>query len=354
MKILITGAAGFIGFHLVNRLLSQGHQIVGIDNINDYYDVNLKFDRLAEAGVAKANIRYGHAVESELHPGYKFIQLDLNDKVAINALFENENFDAVCNLAAQAGVRYSIDNPDAYIDSNIVGFMNILEGCRNSKVDNLVYASSSSVYGLNRSYPFSTDDSVDHPISLYAASKKSNELMAHTYSHLFGIRTTGLRFFTVYGPWGRPDMALFKFVKAAMNGQSVDIYNDGEMWRDFTYIDDIVEGIIRVIANPAEPSNEWDAEKPKASRSSAPYRVFNIGNSKPVCLMDFVYAIEKSMGLEIKKNFMAMQPGDVTKTYADVEDLKGEVGYKPDTPLGDGVDRFVQWYKSYYAQTNRM
>jgi len=340
MKILVTGTAGFIGSHLAIRLLERGDEVVGLDNINDYYDQNVKYGRLQRTGIIEnlydgKDIEYGKVLKSNKYSNYKFIKLNLEDKDALFKLFEEEQFDAVCNLAAQAGVRYSLSNPDAYIGSNIVGFLNILEACRHHDVKNLSYASSSSVYGSNKKLPFSTSDSVDHPISLYAASKKSNELMAHTYSHLFGISTTGLRFFTVYGPWGRPDMALFLFVKAALEGKSIDVFNNGDMQRDFTYIDDIVEGVVRVIDNPR--------------KDTPPYKVYNIGNNAPVKLMDFIEAIENKLGKKIEKNFLPLQAGDVPATYADVQDLIDDLGYKPNTPIQEGIDKFVDWYIDFFG-----
>jgi len=334
MKYLVTGAAGFIGFHVVEKLCQEGHEVIGIDNLNDYYDVNLKQARL-----------------NTLSPltQFTFIKLDLSNREGIANLFANEKFDKVIHLAAQAGVRYSIDNPMAYADSNLVGHLTILEGCRHNHVKHLVYASSSSVYGLNSKTPFSTADSVDHPISLYAATKKSNELMSHTYSHLYNVPTTGLRFFTVYGPWGRPDMALFKFTKAIIEGNKIDIYNNGDMRRDFTYIDDIVEGIIRIKDIIPEVNNDWQVESSSAANSSAPYKIFNIGNGNPVKLMDFVESLENSIGTKAKKNFMPMQAGDVYQTYADVEDLFAITGYKPAMSVKDGVDNFVQWYREFYS-----
>lgn len=348
MKILITGTAGFIGSHLAIELIKRGHDIVGLDNINDYYDQTVKYGRLERAGIAKNLIEYNRLVTSSQHSTYRFVKLNLEDKDALMQLFESEKFDAVCNLAAQAGVRYSLTNPDAYIDSNIIGFVNILECCRHTEVKNLSYASSSSVYGLNEELPFSTNHNVDHPISLYAASKKSNELMAHTYSHLFGISTTGLRFFTVYGPWGRPDMALYLFVKAALEGKSIDVFNNGEMLRDFTYIDDIVEGVIRVIENPAKPDPLWNGKTGHASTSSAPYKIYNIGNNNPVKLMDFITAIEIKLGKTISKNFMPIQAGDVPATYADVTDLVIDLDYKPATPIQEGINKFVDWYLDFF------
>jgi UDP-glucuronate 4-epimerase len=349
MKILVTGTAGFIGFHLAQQLLARGDEVVGLDNINDYYDPALKYGRLAESGIAKEAIAEGQLTGSSIHPNYRFIKLDLQDKDGIDRLFQQEKFDAVCHLAAQAGVRYSLENPYAYVHSNITGFMNILEACRHFKVINLSYASSSSVYGLNESYPFSTSDNVDHPVSLYAASKKSNELMAHTYSHLFGIRTTGLRFFTVYGPWGRPDMALFLFTRAALEGKPIDVFNHGEMQRDFTYIDDIVDGVVRVIDHPATAVADWDAVSADPATSSAPYRVYNIGNSKPVRLMAFIEAIERATGRLIEKRLLALQPGDVPSTYADVTALGQDLGYRPSTDIDHGIGEFVRWYRSFYS-----
>jgi UDP-glucuronate 4-epimerase len=334
LKFLVTGAAGFIGFHVVQRLVAQGHDVIGIDNLNDYYDVNLKLARLD--------------VLAKL-PLFKFIKLDLADRSGISDLFVREKFDRVIHLAAQAGVRYSIDNPMAYADSNLIGHLAILEGCRHNDVKHLVYASSSSVYGLNSKIPFATSDSVDHPISLYAATKKSNELMSHTYSHLYSVPTTGLRFFTVYGPWGRPDMALFKFTKAIINGEPIDVYNQGDMRRDFTYIDDIVEGIIRIQDIIPQVNNDWKIETASAANSSAPYKIFNIGNGNPVKLLDFIQSLEKSIGAAAHKNLMPMQPGDVYQTYADVEDLFTATGYKPSMSVEQGVDNFVQWYRKFYS-----
>jgi len=336
VKILVTGTAGFIGFHLANTLVKRGDEVVGLDNINDYYDQNVKYGRLQEAGIIDSlsdgvKIPYNKLLNSFKNPHYRFVKLNLEDKENLNKLFETEKFDAVCNLAAQAGVRYSLINPDAYVSSNIVGFVNLLEACRHFGVKNFCYASSSSVYGINAKLPFSTEDKVDNPISLYAASKKSNELMAHTYSHLFGLQTTGLRFFTVYGPWGRPDMALFLFVKAALENKPIDVFNYGDMSRDFTYIDDIVEGVIRVINNPAKN-----------------YKIYNIGNNAPVKLMDFIEAIEKKLGKTIEKNYLPMQAGDVPSTYADVSDLINDLGYKPQTSINEGIDNFVDWYMDFF------
>jgi UDP-glucuronate 4-epimerase len=348
MKILVTGTAGFIGSHLAQRLLARGDEVVGLDSINDYYDVRVKYGRLQRAGIREDDIAYNTLLTSRTQPAYRFIQLQLEDAEALNALFAAEKFDAVCNLAAQAGVRYSLQNPRAYIDANIIGFLNILEACRHHGVKNLSYASSSSVYGLNEELPFSTRHNVDHPISLYAASKKSNELMAHTYSNLFGIATTGLRFFTVYGPWGRPDMALFLFTKAALEGKTIDVFNHGRMRRDFTYIDDIVEGVVRVIDNPARANPQWSGMHPDPSTSSAPWKVYNIGNNNPVELMDFIEAIERALGMKIKKNLMPLQAGDVPATYADVTDLVEDLHYQPATPVQVGIDRFVAWYREFF------
>ena len=353
MKILVTGTAGFIGSHLAIKLLERGDEVIGLDNINDYYDQNVKYGRLQRGGIINSleegkGILYGKLITSKTNPKYKFIKLNLEDKDAMMNLFAQEKFDAVCNLAAQAGVRYSLTNPDAYMDSNIIGFMNILESCRHNNVKNLSYASSSSVYGLNEELPFSTNHNVDHPISLYAASKKSNELMAHTYSHLFGISTTGLRFFTVYGPWGRPDMALFLFTKAALEGKKIDVFNNGDMLRDFTYIDDIVEGVIRVIDNPAKKDESWNGKTGQVSTSSAPYKIYNIGNNNPVKLMDFITAIENKLGRTIEKNMMPIQAGDVPATFADVTDLVEDLGYKPETSVQEGINNFIDWYLDFF------
>lgn len=361
MKILVTGTAGFIGYHLAKKLLERGDEVVGIDNINDYYDVNLKYARLAELGI-DGHCERSAAILSSKYPKHKFIKASLEDTQNIYNIFENEKFDSVCNLAAQAGVRYSIENPHAYIQSNVVGFLNILEACRNFGVKNLSYASSSSVYGLNESQPFKTTDKTDTPISLYAATKKSNELMAHTYSHLYGIKTTGLRFFTVYGPWGRPDMAPMLFADAILNDRAIKVFNHGNMSRDFTYIDDIVDGVIKVIDNPATAviasdssviaSEAWQSKNLPADRSTAPYRIYNIGNNSPIQLLDFIKTLEKSLGKEAKKNFMDMQDGDVVSTYADVSGLINDFGYKPETSLEVGVEKFVKWYKSFYKEND--
>lgn len=348
MKVLITGAAGFIGYHLAKALLRQGDEVVGLDSINDYYDPQLKYDRLADTGVPTEEICWNALVESRTEPAYRFVRMQLEDEGAVEDLFAREEFDVVVNLAAQAGVRYSLTNPRAYLKSNILGFGNILEGCRHYGVQHLVYASSSSVYGLNEQMPFSTKDNVDHPISLYAASKKSNELMAHTYSHLYGLPTTGLRFFTVYGPWGRPDMALFLFTKAMLKGEPIKVFNRGNMQRDFTYISDIVEGVRRVIAHLPKGSQNWDAQNPDPSSSPAPYKIYNIGNSAPVQLMDFIRAIEKELGIEAEKELLPMQAGDVAATWADVSDLVEDLDYQPQTGVEDGIRAFLNWYRTYY------
>jgi UDP-glucuronate 4-epimerase len=333
MKYLVTGVAGFIGSQVVARLCALGHQVIGIDNLNDYYDVNLKLARLDEINPLTT---------------FQFIEMDLADRDGIATLFKEQQFDKVIHLAAQAGVRYSIDNPMAYADSNLIGHLTILEGCRHNKVKHLVYASSSSVYGLNSKTPFETSDSVDHPVSLYAATKKSNELMAHSYSHLYNIPTTGLRFFTVYGPAGRPDMAPFIFTKKILDGETIDINNNGDMWRDFTYIDDIVEGIIRIQDVIPTVDADWKVESGSPATSSAPYSVYNIGHGSPISLMDFIEAIEEALGIEAKKNFRAMQPGDVYKTYADTSDLFAATGYKATVGVKEGVKAFVDWYKEFY------
>lgn len=332
-KVLVTGAAGFIGFHLAKRLLRDGDRVVGLDNLNSYYDVQLKLDRLGQ-------------LEGEA--GFSFHRLDLEDTAAMGELFAREGFDMVVNLAAQAGVRYSLENPRAYIDSNIVGFTNILEGCRHNGVQHLVYASSSSVYGANTKMPFSIHQNVDHPLSLYAASKKANELMAHTYSGLFGLPTTGLRFFTVYGPWGRPDMALFLFTKAILSGRPIDVFNHGRMQRDFTFIDDIVEGIVRVMARIPSPAQEWDGMAPDPGSSFAPYSIYNIGNNSPVELSRFIEVLEECLGTKAEKNYLPLQAGDVPATYADIDDLCRDVGFRPATAIEEGIARFVSWYRSYY------
>ncbi|WP_029032959.1 NAD-dependent epimerase [Salinimicrobium terrae] len=336
-KILVTGAAGFIGFHLVKKLLNLDYEVVGIDNINDYYDIDLKYDRLKELGIdRKAAENFHEKVQSKHQLGFTFIRVNLEDRGYLPKLFAENNFEQVCNLAAQAGVRYSIKNPEAYVDSNVVGFLNLLECCRNHKIKHLIYASSSSVYGQNEKVPFSVEDNVDHPVSLYAATKKSNELMAHTYSHLYDIKTTGLRFFTVYGPWGRPDMAMFLFTDAMVKKKPIKVFNNGDLERDFTYIDDIVEGIIKII----QPENE---------NSKARYSLYNIGNSKPVKLMDFIREIERQLGVEAQMDMYPMQPGDVNRTWADVESLKEDFGYNPNTPVSTGVKNFIEWFRKYYT-----
>ncbi len=333
MKVLVTGVAGFIGYNLTVRLLKEGINVCGIDNLNDYYDVNLKKSRLS-------------IIEKE--PEFEFQRLDLADREKIKKLFEIQQFDVVVNLAAQAGVRYSLENPESYVDSNLVGFGNILEGCRHSGVKHLVYASSSSVYGLNTTMPFSVRHNVDHPISLYAASKKANELMAHTYSYLYKLPTTGLRFFTVYGPWGRPDMALFLFTKAILDNKPIKVFNNGDMQRDFTYIDDIVEGVVRVMKNIPKADPDWQSDNPNPSSSCVPYKLYNIGNNQPVALMAFVDAIEKAIGKKAIKEYLPLQAGDVPATYADVNDLIKDTGFKPSTSIEEGINNFVKWYKDYY------
>jgi len=386
MKILITGTAGFIGFHLVNKLIAGGNIITGIDNINDYYDVQLKFSRLAQSGIESNAEQWYQPVKSTLYPNYTFIRMNLEDKQELDTLFENENFDVVCHLAAQAGVRYSIDHPEKYISSNITGFFNVLEACRNYKVKHLVYASSSSVYGNQQKMPLSVDDVTEHPVSLYAATKKSNELMAYTYSHLYNLNTTGLRFFTVYGPWGRPDMAPVLFANAITSGTPIKVFNHGNLERDFTYIDDIIEGIYRVIHNPPVPNEksstnfplltggvsdqredgvvEQDTSNQQPLTSSSdrpahecgvvlspatpPHSIYNIGNGTPVKLMDFISTIEKAIGKEAQKEFLPMQPGDVLKTFADVSALKNDFGYAPNTSLQNGIAEFIKWFMQYY------
>jgi UDP-glucuronate 4-epimerase len=350
MKFLVTGAAGFIGFHVAHYLVDRGDEVVGLDVINDYYDSDLKYSRLDFRGILKSEIEKGKLVRSKSYPNYRFIQLDLVEKEPLLKLFEQEKFDVVIHLAAQAGVRYSLTNPEVYIQSNIVAFLNILECCRFHPVKHLVYASSSSVYGSNEKMPFSTSDNVDHPISLYAASKKSNELMAHTYSHLFGIPTTGLRFFTVYGPWGRPDMALFLFTEAILKGEPIQVFNYGKMKRDFTYIDDIVNGVVKVADKPAQPAVDFDSLNPDPGSSKAPFKIYNIGNSSPVLLMDYIHAVEKGLGKEAKMELLPLQPGDVPASHADVTDLIRDMDYKPDTSIQDGVSAFTEWYLSYYKK----
>ena len=349
MKILITGVAGFIGFYLSEYLANRGDEIIGLDNINDYYDVSIKYGRLKSLGIEKSAIKYNKLILSSKFRNFSFIKLNLEDKENIEKLFKKENFDKVINLAAQAGVRYSLINPQAYINSNITGFLSILECCRNYEIKHLTYASSSSVYGLNEKQPFSSKDNVDHPVSLYAASKKSNELMAHTYSHLFGIPTTGLRFFTVYGPWGRPDMALFIFTKAILENRPIDVYNYGKMERDFTYISDIIQGIVKVNDNPPKGNKNWNSKNPDPSSSKAPYKIYNIGNSKPVELMSFVKTIEKELGIKANINLLPIQPGDVPATFADVTDIAETLGYKPEVSVKEGIRNFINWYKEFYS-----
>jgi UDP-glucuronate 4-epimerase len=334
MKVLITGSAGFIGSALAIRLLQRDDEVIGIDNLNDYYDVELKKARLAR---------------TLDDPGYTDIRINIEDREGIADLFATYKPDRVVNLAAQAGVRYSLENPLAYVDTNLVGFANILEGCRHNDVEHLVYASSSSVYGSNTNMPFSVHDNVDHPVSLYAASKKANELMAHTYSHLYGLPTTGLRFFTVYGPWGRPDMALFLFTRNILAGKPIDIFNHGNHRRDFTYIDDIVEGVVRTLDRVAEPDPDWSGDSPDSASSTAPYRLYNIGNNNPVELMHYIEVLEDCLGIKAEKNMLPLQPGDVPATYADIDDLVRDVGYKPDMSVEQGIARFVDWYRDYYA-----
>jgi UDP-glucuronate 4-epimerase len=334
-QVLVTGAAGFIGYHLAARLADEGIIVAGLDNLNAYYDVELK----------KARLR-----RLEQKPGFSFHRIDLEDRDALNRLFSERKFDVVVNLAAQAGVRYSLENPHAYVDANLVGFVNLLECCRHFNVSHFVFASSSSVYGANTKMPFSVHDNVDHPVSLYAASKKANELMAHTYSHLYGMRCTGLRFFTVYGPWGRPDMALFLFARAILEGRPIQVFNHGRMQRDFTYIDDIIEGVVRVMGKLPEPDPDWSGDNPDPGTSYAPYRVYNIGNNRPEKLMDFIRALEEILGKEAEKEYLDLQPGDVPATCADIDDLYNAVGFKPMTPIKEGIQRFVDWYRDYYSE----
>ncbi len=331
--VLVTGAAGFIGYHLAERLLAEGDAVVGLDNLNDYYDVGLKQARLERL---------------RMHPRFSFEAIDLDDRAAIDALFARQAFDVVVNLAAQAGVRYSLVNPNAYVKSNVSGFVNLLEACRHAEVGHLLYASSSSVYGALTQMPFSVRQNVDHPMSLYAASKKANELFAHTYSHLFRLPTTGVRFFTVYGPWGRPDMAMFLFTRAILEGRPIDVFNDGRMERDFTYVDDIVEGLVRLSRRPAAPDASWDGAEPTPSTSNAPYRIYNIGNNEPVRLLRMIEILEDCIGRKAEKRFLPIQPGDVPATYADIDDLKRDVGFEPTTPIEVGVERFVRWYRDYH------
>jgi UDP-glucuronate 4-epimerase len=337
--ILVTGAAGFIGFHVARRLLDRGEEVIGLDNLNAYYDVNLKLARLQQL---------------QADSKFRFHTFDLGDRAAMEALFVEHQPDRVVHLAAQAGVRYSIQNPHAYVDSNVTGFLNILEGCRHHRVEHLVFASSSSVYGANRRLPFSVQDPVDHPVSLYAATKKANELMAHTYSHLYQLPTTGLRFFTVYGPWGRPDMALFSFTQAILEGRAIDVYNNGKMKRDFTYIDDIVEGVVRVLDRIPQPNSHWSSVSPELGSSNAPYRLYNIGNHQPVELLRFIEVLEDCLGIPAKKNLLPLQPGDVLETYADISDLRREVGFEPRTSIETGIAKFVEWYRDFYTIPSAM
>jgi len=348
MRILVTGSAGFIGFHLTNRLLADGHTVTGVDSLNHYYDVYLKIDRLQHQGIERSEIAYKTPVTSHFNPNYTFWQVNLEDKETMLRVFGKGNFDVVINLAAQAGVRYSLTHPEAYVNSNIAGFVSILECCRHHHIKHLVFASSSSVYGLNKHQPSSTADNTDHPVSIYAASKKSNELMAHSYSHLFSLPVTGLRFFTVYGPWGRPDMAFFIFTKAIVEGKPIKLFNEGKMLRDFTYVDDIVEGIVRVMNRIPQKNASWSDEHGDISSSSAPYKIYNIGNNTSVKLIDLVEAIEHEVGKKAIKQLKPMQAGDVVETFADVNDLMRDIGYQPSTDIKDGIRQFVKWYKEYY------
>lgn len=347
LKVLVTGAAGFIGSFVSRRLLERGDEVVGLDNINDYYDTALKYGRLGFLGV-EGDIRWNEPVRSGKYDKFRFVRMNLEDRKAMHELFAGERFDVVVNLAAQAGVRYSLKNPYAYVESNVYGFLNVLECCRTGGVKHLVYASSSSVYGLNGKVPFSEHDGIAHPVSMYAATKKMDELMAHTYSHLYGLPTTGLRFFTVYGPWGRPDMSPFLFADAILHNRPIDVFNNGDMLRDFTYIDDIAEGVLRVIDRSPVADECWKADSPDPATSCAPYRLYNIGNSHPVRLMDFIEAIEEAIGRKAKKNFMPMQPGDVYQTYADTTDLQADFGFKPDKSVRDGVKETIDWFRKFY------
>ncbi len=347
-KILVTGSAGFIGFHLVNGLLSEGHEVIGIDNINDYYDIKLKLGRLNVSGIDANQVDYNKKLTSTKNDTYSFVKLDINDRENLKSLFETSNVNVVVNVAAQPGVRYSLINPYAYGESNLLGFLNILENCRNYEIEHLVFASSSSVYGLNETIPYSIKDNVDHPISLYAATKKANELMAHSYSHLFRLPVTGLRFFTAYGEWGRPDMAYYLFTKAIYEGKEIKVFNNGNMERDFTYIDDVVGGIVKVAESPAKVNPKWSGISPDPSSSTAPFRLYNIGNNKPVRLMDFIEEIENTVGKKAIKQFLPMQPGDVSKTWADISDIEKDFGYKPETTINVGIPRFVNWFKEFH------
>ena len=351
-KILITGTAGFIGFHLTQKLTAEGYNVIGLDNLNNYYDVNLKLGRLKEQGFDIDNIDYNKPIKSSLNNSW-FTKLDLIDKDNIEKLFKENNFDIVINLAAQAGVRYSLENPQAYVDTNVSGFLNILEGCRHHNVEHLIFASSSSVYGLNETVPFKESMNTDHPISMYAATKKANEMMAHSYSHLYNIACTGLRFFTVYGPWGRPDMALFLFADAIVNDKPIQIFNNGEMFRDFTYVEDIVNGITNVLETKPAPSNEFNAVNPLPHISSANYRIFNIGNSKPISLLDFIEAIEHKLNKKAKKEYLPMQPGDVHRTYAETIELHKVTGFCSQTSVEEGINKFVDWYTLYYSDVSQ-
>lgn len=347
-NILVTGSAGFIGFHLARELLLRGYDVIGLDNINDYYDVELKIGRLKELGITIKTIINNQYIKSEIFDNYKFIKIDLNDKDNIEKLFADNNIKIVINLAAQTGVRFSLVNPHAYTESNITGFLNILENCRNYEIEHLVFASSSSVYGLNETMPYSTNANVNHPVSLYAATKKANELMAHSYSYLFNLPTTGLRFFTVYGEWGRPDMSYFLFTKAIYEGKALNVFNNGEMERDFTYVGDVVNGVIQVMDNPPKQNHQWTSKPPESSSSIAPYKLYNLGNSKPIKLLDFIREIEKSIGIKANLNFLPMQPGDVVKTWADITESKNNFDYKPDTTITIGIPKFISWFKKFY------
>lgn len=346
-KILVTGAAGFIGFHLIKKLLGEGYHVIGLDNINNYYMINLKYDRCKALGISSSKISDKLLVKSDKEPNYSFIKADLQDYTTLTKLFETQKFDNVINLAGQVGVRYSIENPRAYIESNLVGFSNLLELCRHYSIGHLVFASSSSVYGLNGTIPYATSHNVDHPISLYAATKKSNELMAHSYSYLYGLPVTGLRFFTVYGPWGRPDMAAYLFIDAISEGRTIKVFNNGEMTRDFTFVDDIVEGIFRVLEKPPKGNEQWSRKSPDPSSSLAPYKVYNIGENTPANLMDFIKTIEKEVGKKAKMEFLPMQPGDMVDTYADIDDLERDFGYRPKTSIEEGIQKMVTWYKDW-------
>jgi UDP-glucuronate 4-epimerase len=348
MKVLVTGAAGFIGYHLCAWLLRHGWEVVGLDSIDDYYDVSLKLGRLRQLGVEAEGLLPSRLLQSTTEPAFRFVRADICDLNGLEELFSQERFECVCNLAAQAGVRHSLTDPHKYVQSNVAGFMNILEACRHHGVRHLVYASSSSVYGLNRRIPFATGQNVDHPVSIYAATKKSNELMAHAYSHLYGLPTTGLRYFTVYGPWGRPDMALFRFTAAILKGEAVEVYNQGQMIRDFTYVDDVVEGTGRILAQIPGPSSEWDPTDPRPDLSSAPYRLFNVGNSQPVRLLDFIAALERELGVKACLRYLPMQPGDVPETAAEEASLEAATGFRPRTAVAEGIRAFVRWYRQYY------